>query len=274
MVKNLTSPEEEESAETEPAQDIHAADDASVNPSDATRLAILDAVVRCFAYQGWAGTNMSLVARETGMTRGKIQYYFPVLEDLKYAAIEHLHESSRRNYFEQISPDASPSDRFDMGINLMWQSANDPIHLAMAEVGAAARTDGELRLRLAQVRAADEEALNLQASESFPALAAVGHEEIQMGRLFTTIFINGLAAHSFPDDAVAWPPRMLAMLKECLVDFWTKRGVAGLRDGEFSGTDNVRASPAPPRTNDRATQARNEEALKLLQRAASLLAQD
>ena len=57
--------------------------------SDA-RMAILDAVVRCFATQGWAGTNMSLVARETGMTRGKIQYYFPVLEDLKYVAIEYL----------------------------------------------------------------------------------------------------------------------------------------------------------------------------------------
>ena len=33
--------------------------------SDATRMAILDAVVRCFATQGWAGTNMSLVARDS-----------------------------------------------------------------------------------------------------------------------------------------------------------------------------------------------------------------
>ena len=79
------------------------ATELSGESSDATRSAILDAVARCFAVQGWAGTNMSLVARETGMTRGKIQYYFPVLEDLKYAAIERLYDSWRHNYFGQIA---------------------------------------------------------------------------------------------------------------------------------------------------------------------------
>src|SRR6478672_7550092 len=84
---------------------------------EATRTAILDAVVRCFATQGWAGTNMSLVARETGMTRGKIQYYFPVLEDLKYAAIEYLYESWRNSYFGRIDPEAPPRVQLDIGVD-------------------------------------------------------------------------------------------------------------------------------------------------------------
>ena len=129
--------------------------------ADATRTAILDAVVRCFAVQGWAGTNMSLVARETGMTRGKIQYYFPVLEDLKYAAIEYLYECWRSSYFGRIDPDATPRLQLDMGVNLLWRQANnEPLHVAMVELESAARTDERLRAMLAQLHISDEQALD------------------------------------------------------------------------------------------------------------------
>ena len=255
----------------DPAAAAPACDD--VNHSESTRIAILDAVVRCFAAQGWAGTNMSLVARETGMTRGKIQYYYPVLEDLKYAAIEHLHERSRRNYFAQIRPDAPARERFDMGIDLMWELARDPLHMAMTEVGAAARTDAELRSRLASIRAADEAAMDRQAGLSFPALAAVGQTELHLGRLFTTVFINGLAAHGFAEDPEFWRARLIAMLKECLADFWVRRGVTELLDPDEvqppASATAKRSALDPP-----ARDLRREEALALIHRATMLLSED
>lgn len=241
---------------------------------DAPRTAILDAVVRCFATQGWAGTNMSLVARESRMTRGKIQYYFPVLDELKFAAIEYLYDSWRRGYFERISPDASTRVRFDRGIDLLWELASDPLHVAMAELEAAARTDEGLRRRLAELHIADEAELEVATTVTFPALAAVGRQELRLGRYFATIFINGLAAHNFPDDAAAWQTRLIAMLKECLSDFWVRRGVLDL-DGEEprvpgDGPIAARTQAVP----DPAGEERRREALALLERAMALLTED
>jgi len=239
--------------------------------SDETRTAILDAVVRCFTAQGWAGTNMSLVARETGMTRGKIQYYFPVLDELKFAAIEYLYDSWRRSYFDRISPDASTRVRFDRGLDLLWELSRDPLHVAMAELESAARTDEGLRRRLAELHIADEAQLNVATRLAFPALAAVGGLELQLGRYFSTIFINGLAAHNFPADAAMWRERLLAMLKECLTDFWVRRGVLDL-DGERSS-----ASPEIPAPEHSAPASptldpdRTREALALLRQAMETL---
>ena len=247
-------------------------DGGGADSGDTTRTAILDAVVRCFAAQGWAGTNMSLVARETGMTRGKIQYYFPVLDELKFAAIEYLYDSWRRSYFDRISPDASARVRFDRGVELLWELASDPLHVAMAELEAAARTDEGLRRRLAELHIADEAELDIATTETFPALAAVGRTELRLGRYFATIFINGLAAHNFPEDAHVWQTRLVAMLKECLSDFWVRRGVVDL-DGD---EPHVAANPPAEERTVAAPDGgeRRLEALALLQRAMDLLAED
>lgn len=252
--------------------DAPPSDGAPAEGGDATRSAILDAVVRCFATQGWAGTNMSLVARESGMTRGKIQYYFPVLDELKFAAIEYLYDSWRRGYFERINPDSSTRVRFDRGVDLLWELASDPLHVAMAELEAAARTDEGLRRRLAELHIADEAELDIATTAAFPALAAVGRTELQLGRYFATIFINGLAAHNFPDDAALWQDRLVAMLKECLSDFWIRRGVLDLDSDE----PHVANSPPPAaRTEpDPIDGERRREAMALLQRAMELLAED
>lgn len=246
------------------------AGDISGEGVDATRAAILDAVVRCFATQGWAGTNMSLVARETGMTRGKIQYYFPALEDLKYAAIEYLFESWRRSYFGRIDPALPPRLQLDMGVDLLWEQACEPLHRAMVELESAARTDERLRATLLQRHIADEQALELETNAAFPTLAAIGSQELRLGRYFVTIFINGLAAHSFPGEAARWQAGLLEMLKECLAAFWMHRGMPDL-DGTVppSASAAPKDSIATPRSDG--SEERRREALELLQRAAELL---
>jgi len=236
--------------------------------SDATRSAILDAVARCFAAQGWAGTNMSLVARETGMTRGKIQYYFPVLEDLKYAAIERLYDSWRNSYFGQIDPQAPPHEQLDMGVDLLWRQAKEPLHVAMVELESAARTDQRLRSVLAELHIADEQALERETAAAFPTLAAISDHELRLGRYFVTIFVNGLAAHTFPADASRWQVQLIDMLKECLAMYWTRRGMPS-SEGDISV--RVAARPTEVPGEDQHDAERRREALSLLCRAAELL---
>jgi len=240
--------------------------------ADATRTAILDAVVRCFAVQGWAGTNMSLVARETGMTRGKIQYYFPVLEDLKYAAIEYLYECWRSSYFGRIDPDATPRLQLGMGVDLLWRQANnEPLHVAMVELESAARTDERLRAMLAQLHISDEQALDQATASAFPVLAELGGEELKLGRYFVTIFINGLAAHTFPRDAARWQAKLIDALKECIAAFWLNRGMPDL-DGSTRGKAKTSEGAGTPPA-DHQLDERRREALELLRRAAELLDQ-
>jgi AcrR family transcriptional regulator len=238
----------------------------ATDETDDTRNAILDAVVRCFATQGWAGTNMSLVARETGMTRGKIQYYFPVLDELKFAAIDYLYDCWRKNYFDRMRLDQLGGDRIGVGVDVLWQLTKDPLHVALTELEAAARTDEVLRNALTGLRAADEAMMAVETSRTFPVLAAVGEHELKLGRYFTSIFVDALAAHHFPEDEPFWQERLLEMLKECLIGFWALRGVADLGERNAPHTKPVARTSPPP-----LAAARREEAVELLHRALALL---
>lgn len=231
---------------------------------EANRIAILDATIRCFAEQGWAGTNMSLIARATGMTRGKIQYYYPVLDDLKFAAIDHLSRSWQVTYFEAIEAIAGTQERFEKGVDLLWQLAHEPLQVARRELEAAARTDAALR-RALDACAVEEEALSLdQTARAFPAIAALGEEQLQLGRYFALVFLEGLASHRFPSRGDAWRTRLIAMFKYCLATYWAHLGV------DVSGNS---ANPAPPPSiSPPAADPSKLRALKLLQEAADLLA--
>ncbi|WP_195908440.1 TetR/AcrR family transcriptional regulator [Novosphingobium sp. Gsoil 351] len=231
---------------------------------DATRAAILDAAVRCIARQGWPGANMSLVSRETRMTRGKIQYYFPVIEDLRLAAVEHVYESWRRRYFDRMRIAAQGRDSIAVGIDYLWQLTRETEHRAMAEIEAAARTDPALHAVLTRLQQADEEQLHKETIAAFPELASLtdGTDQLKVARHFTSIFINGLAAHNFVDEAERWQAELLAMLKECLGLFWARRGLGGPRPTGLHAAD---AKPID------STGERHEEAAELLRRAAHLL---
>lgn len=96
--------------------------------SELARRDILDTAVACFADLGWGGTNMSVIARRSRMTRSRIQYYFPTLGDLFHAAIEHLMIEWRRKYFGTVAQVAGVSARFETGIEVLWRLMRDPLH--------------------------------------------------------------------------------------------------------------------------------------------------
>src|SRR5690349_3637408 len=64
--------------------------------SEALRRRILDATLECYVKYGWSGTNMSTISRHLGMTRGMVQYYFPTLDDVLHASVQHLNNEWRK----------------------------------------------------------------------------------------------------------------------------------------------------------------------------------
>ena len=251
-----------------PAMDANAAaDPASEEKSDAARRAILDATLACFATHGWSGTNMSVIARRSRMTRGRIQYYFPTLDDLLRAAIGHLMVEWRRKYFGALAEVAGTSARFETGVDLLWRLMQDPLHIAKQELEASARTNTELRALIESASVDDEEASVSAAKLTYPELARRGDGALRLARNFTNVFMEGLALYRFNQDAAERQAELIDMLKGVLIAYWRSLGVDSLEDAVKPGR---KAAVTPPRVVDQ----NRDRALALLQEAAALLSAD
>src|SRR5205085_793860 len=93
----------------------------ALEKSDALRRRILDATLECYVKYGWSGTNMSMIARHLGMTRGMIQYYFPTLDDVLGASVQHLNAEWRKRYFSYVAQEQGRGDRLEVGVHALWQ---------------------------------------------------------------------------------------------------------------------------------------------------------
>jgi AcrR family transcriptional regulator len=231
-----------------------------------SRRAILDATVACLVEYGWHGANMSVIARRARMTRGRIQYYFPTLQDLQAAAIEYLLAEWRNRYVQLVANVSGASERFEMGIDALWLLARDPLHVAKQELEASARTDPELRALMLRATERDDEASVEEVKRVYPELAEHGDEALRMARDFTLVFIEGLSLYRFGPGAETRRPELLDMLKTVLASYWSALGVEGLR-GEPLARAPLPSAPRPSvlRDDDR------DRALALIKEATDLL---
>ncbi|QUD90408.1 TetR/AcrR family transcriptional regulator [Phenylobacterium montanum] len=233
--------------------------------SDVARRAILDATVACFAEHGWSGTNMSVIARRSRMTRGRIQYYFPTLDDLLRAAIDHLLAEWRRRYFSLISQASGPSARIEAGVNALWEVTQDPLHVAKQELEATARTNPELRVLLEQFGVENDEASVAAAKRMYPELAAYGDAAFRRARDFTMVFMEGLAIFRFSSAGSARQRELIEMLTEVIITYWKTHGVEVLEERPSVERLPVRDTAAV------LDEERRIQALSLIKQAADLL---
>lgn len=248
--------------------------DEDLEKSDQVRRRILDATLACFAEYGWGGTNMSIIARRVGMTRGMIQYYFPTLEDVLHASIPYLNSEWQKKYFNYIEEENGASDRLEVGINALWRLMQDPLHVARQEVIAAARCDPNLRAVVQKEAGFDEASTLDRAKQTYPDLAQ-GHEAAFRSALdFTVIFLEGLSRHQFSNDAEVRTQALLEMLKTTLASYWLSQGV------ELPGGSSAAAGPAtlpqirpPSPVPSPANGDRDRRALALILKAAAILSE-
>jgi len=208
---------------------------------------------------------MSVIARRSRMTRSRIQYYFPTLDDLLHAAIEHLMVEWRRKYFGTVAQVAGASARFETGIEVLWRLMQDPLHVAKQELEASARTDVRLRALVNQVTADDEQASVDAVKQTYPELAGHGDEALRRARNFTLVFMEGLALYRFGPDAEARRAELIDMLKAALISYWGSLGVESLEDPPRSGRPPAQPDAPDPRAEIRL------RALALIEEAAMLL---
>lgn len=239
--------------------------------SERLRRRILDATLACYVEYGWSGTNMSVIARHVGMTRGMIQYYFPTLEDVLQASISHLNNEWQKKYYSYVREESGKADRLEVGIMALWRLMQDPLHVAKQELMAAARSDAALREVMRKEAAFDEASTLEQAKLTYPDLARQDEAVFRRALDFTVIFLEGLSRHPFSDQAAARSQALLDMLKDYLAAYWREHGIDMAKP---RGAVKARAAESredlpqpPPGLSER----ERDHALALILKAASIL---
>ena len=90
--------------------------------SEARRAQILEAALRCFSDKGYHETTMDDLAREAGLSKGSLYWYFPSKEEFFAEILRSAHHELRRRQQAAITDESDAVRRIELGIRatLAW----------------------------------------------------------------------------------------------------------------------------------------------------------
>jgi AcrR family transcriptional regulator len=119
--------------------------------SASTREALLDATIACLMEDGYARTTTARVSERAGLSRGAHLHHFQTRQVLVAAAMEHLAKRRGEQLMEAAERLPAGSERLAKSLDLLWLTYASPLYQAALDLWTHARTDPELRERLAPV---------------------------------------------------------------------------------------------------------------------------
>jgi len=119
--------------------------------SAATQAALLDATIECLIELGYEGTTTARVAERAGVSRGAHLHHFQTRAALVGAAIERLARRRGEELRARARELPRGAARVGAGLDLLWAQFTGPLFHAAIDLGAAARTDPELRAAMVPV---------------------------------------------------------------------------------------------------------------------------
>jgi AcrR family transcriptional regulator len=192
---------------------VHRARRTQAERSATTRARLLDATIECLHERGWAGTTTTEVAEHAGVSRGAQLHHFPTKSELVIAAVEHLFERRREEFVRAIARLPEGMTRAAAAIDLLWSMVSGPPFYAWLELTVAARTDPELRARVADLTARFTETVRATFRELFPP--GVSPSPLyEAAPVFVFSLMDGLALHKILADEPAPFAFVLDALKD------------------------------------------------------------
>jgi len=179
--------------------------------SQRTRARILNCAMRLFAEIGYAAATNARIAEEARLTRGAMLYHFPTREALVDAAVGHI-QAARLALLAKAADQAPPgADVAEHAIDAYWAALRSPAFLAFAELEAAARSDAEVRARIAGAQSEFDRA---QLGERFSRMLSAGAgPRFQASRDLARFMLEGLARANLTYDEAERVENLLAVIK-------------------------------------------------------------
>lgn len=158
---------------------------------EATRAALLDAALECLVEYGFDGTTTGRVCERAGLSRGAHLHHFGTRGALLAAALAELANRRERDFQREVERLPAGPDRIGRALDLLWTWFTGPLFYASVDLGAAARTDPELRAALAPVERHLSQTTVVRSREMF----AAGREDASRDELIQMALatVRGLA---------------------------------------------------------------------------------
>lgn len=115
-----------------------------------TEAKLVDATIESILEKGYARTTVKEISQRAGVSHGALFGRFGTLFDLMLAAAAEVGRRQIDHFTAALAQLADPHD-LDAVLDLLQASARRPINMVWTELMVAARTDPELRDRLAAV---------------------------------------------------------------------------------------------------------------------------
>lgn len=133
-----------------------------------TTASLIDGAISALSERGYARTTVREICARAGVSPGALFGRFDTLTDLMLAAAREVARRQIDSFVAKVG-ELSGSERPSVVLPLLRASARDPINAVWTELQVAARTDPDLRDRLAPV-VADYAAAMLAAGDRLPIL--------------------------------------------------------------------------------------------------------
>ena len=114
----------------------------------ATRAALLDAALECMVEYGYAGTTTGRVCDRARVSRGAHLHHFGTRASLVAAALAELYRRRELEIQDEVDQLPAGEGRIEAALDLLWGWFTGPLFYAAVDLGAAARTDPDLRVSL------------------------------------------------------------------------------------------------------------------------------
>jgi AcrR family transcriptional regulator len=157
--------------------------------SEETRVALLEATVRCLAEAGYAATTTGRVATMSGVTRGAILHHFSTKTDLMLETARHIirdQNAFRRGIMQPLS---DPYERLVAITDAVWASWKRPHALALLELDLASRGDPELAPLYRPIRLELEKA---QRDRYVEICRAAGIDDLAFSEALMTLSVGAM----------------------------------------------------------------------------------
>ncbi|MBI1252251.1 MAG: TetR family transcriptional regulator [Alphaproteobacteria bacterium] len=185
-----------------------------------TRDVIIDAALRCFHRDGYFRTNLSVVSKEAGVTRGCMQYYFPTTDALLAAATGHLVDDIWAQ-LTRASQHAPPGVAgLEYHIDVAFDGADAWRYQILVELLAAARTEPSLRPILKKTMQRFDQLRLALSKEIFQDEAKGRLPNFRAASDLVSVLSAGLAIYILPDNPAERRAALKEALKEQVFQLW------------------------------------------------------
>ena len=159
---------------------------------ETTRTALLEATVHCLGRDGYAGTSISAITQQAGVSRGALLHHYPTKNELIANAILHFYRQRLKRFAEKLLGADTGSLSLEDRLRVLKDDFATWYDTAL-EIEVAMRTNKDIEELEQAMSAADNEEMSRQYEKLFPEFAETKDPRALVG--IACFLMRGLASN-------------------------------------------------------------------------------